>query len=157
MYIWWLLKFLVVFGCRKLTKPCWYALTFQVVSQQNLASSTGNLANGTGNRPPPRTHKLLGTHGMQQPSSSLLSVPNCCVMVFNAQWIGNKSATIYDRILTDKPSAQSSKPGATQPTAPASSPALCRAMVVSSGPVLNQRRKLPSCGQTTVVFVCFTW
>ena len=36
MYIWWLLKFWGV--CGKLTKPCRHARTFQLVSQQSLAS-----------------------------------------------------------------------------------------------------------------------
>ena len=38
MYIWWLLKFVGVFFCGKLTKPCRHARTFQLVSQQSLAS-----------------------------------------------------------------------------------------------------------------------
>ena len=36
LYIWWLLKFLRVFFCGKLTKPCHHARTFQLVSQQSL-------------------------------------------------------------------------------------------------------------------------
>ena len=38
MYIWWLLKFLVVFFVEIFTKPCSYAKNFQLVSQQSLAS-----------------------------------------------------------------------------------------------------------------------
>ena len=38
MYISWLLKFLGMFFCAKLTKPCPHARTFQLVSQQSLVS-----------------------------------------------------------------------------------------------------------------------
>ena len=38
VFIWWLLKFLVVFFCGKLTKPCCHARTFKLVSQQSLTS-----------------------------------------------------------------------------------------------------------------------
>ena len=39
-YSWWLLKFLEVFFCGKLTKPCRQARTFQLISQQVLTSKT---------------------------------------------------------------------------------------------------------------------
>ena len=38
MYFWWLLNFLLVFFCGKLTKPCRHVQTFQLASQQSLAS-----------------------------------------------------------------------------------------------------------------------
>ena len=38
VYIWWLLKFLMVSFCGKLTNPYRHARTFQLYSQQNLAS-----------------------------------------------------------------------------------------------------------------------
>ena len=44
MYIWWLLKCLEVFFCGKLTKPCRLARTFQLVSQQSLASINNKIS-----------------------------------------------------------------------------------------------------------------
>ena len=36
MYIWWFLKFLVVFFCGKLTKPCRHPRTVQLLPCQNF-------------------------------------------------------------------------------------------------------------------------
>ena len=115
--------------------------TVTYVNRLNIASVI------TVNRPPPRTHKL--THGRQQPSSSLLSVPTVVsptpflIAVFNAQSVGNKYAAIYDRVATDKPPICAIVE--TWPNAPVSSTALRRATVASNVPILDQRRKLPKC------------
>ena len=55
MYIWWLLKFLGVFFCGKLTKPCHHARTFQLVSQQSVASINKKKPKILTKRPPVAT------------------------------------------------------------------------------------------------------
>ena len=60
MYISWLLKFVGVF-CGKLTKPCRHARTFQLVSQQSLASINNKNQIFLTKRPPVATTVPSGT------------------------------------------------------------------------------------------------
>ena len=53
--IWWILKFVGVFFCGKLTKLCPHAKTFQLVSQQSLASINNKNPNILTKRPPVAT------------------------------------------------------------------------------------------------------
>ena len=61
MYIWWLLKFVGVFFCGELTKPCCHARTFQLVRQQSLASIKNKKQVFLTKRPPVATTVLSGT------------------------------------------------------------------------------------------------
>ena len=61
MYICWLLKFVGVFFCGKLTKACRHAKTFQLVSQQSLASINNKNPTILTKRPPVSTTVPSGT------------------------------------------------------------------------------------------------
>ena len=73
MYIWWLLKFLGVFFCGKLTKSCRHARTFQLVIQQSLASNNNKNPIILTKRPPVAT---LANNNNKNPTILSTTVPS---------------------------------------------------------------------------------
>ena len=63
MYIWRLLNLWGCFFCRKLTKPCHHARTFQLVSQQSLANIDNKNPTILAKRPAVATTVPSGTQG----------------------------------------------------------------------------------------------